>query len=270
MSELTKELAQELPEYYPIAEGTGNYKLLDPPAQQALYDDMAIEELGYAINPTDEMAPDLHVERETEVIIRSEERLYRRNVVIDGTLEVRGDLFATNIEIGNSGNLINNGYVNNSSEIPEFIYRLARLGEMVNVQPWENETVAHYRSRVLAEFAVVTAEGTPEDLIAGAASVLDIAKERVQLILRNGPGDVGLTVPVDSLERADLTPQEVIDYLQRLLPVSYSLSAVTEGTFTYITPSDYDSGNHDASIGYDGLDANGDPKDNGGTYAGVL
>jgi hypothetical protein len=42
------------------------------------------------------------------------------------------------------------------------------------------------------------------------------------------------------------------------------------GTFTYITPTQYNDGLSEAQYGYDGLDINGDPKDNGGTYAAVL
>ncbi len=56
------------------------------------------------------------------------------------------------------------------------------------------------------------------------------------------------------------------------------IEVLTIGTFTYTDTDSYSGGDpydpgsqtSDASKGYDGLDANGDPKDNGGTYAGAL
>lgn len=267
---ITQELASGLPEYYPIAEDTGNYKLLEPPALQIDLDDITIEEMGLALNPTNQMAPDMVIERDTELVVREGDRLYRRSVTVVGDLIVYGELYTNGIDVEPSGSITNHGSISVESELEEFLLRLEKMARLVDITPQESETIEEYRARVLAEFAVMTCEGTANDIISGAAQILDIPQTAVDFERRTGPGESSITVPSNAVRESSLDEAYLTDRLERLMAASYSLSTLSSGSFTYITPSQYDSDFHDAELGYDGLDANDEPKDNGGTYAGVI
>jgi hypothetical protein len=152
------------------------------------------------------------------------------------------------------------------------IETLARLGKLVNTVPRENEGLEHYRARVMAEYALSTCEATIEDVLVNAANILNVSPESITY---NEPvqgeyGTVELSFPQRAISDSALTDTELSTILDRLLPASYRIDTFIPGSFEYITPTDYNSNNHDSTKGYDGLDANGNPKDNGGTYAGVL
>jgi hypothetical protein len=152
------------------------------------------------------------------------------------------------------------------------IETLARLGKLVNVVPYENEGLEHYRARVLAEYALSTCEGTINDVLVNAANILDVSPESINYNepVGNEYGTVELSFPKRAINESTLTDSELSTILDRLLPASYRIDTFIPGSFEYITPTEYNNNNHDSTKGYDGLDANGDPKDNGGTYAGVL
>jgi hypothetical protein len=74
-----------------------------------------------------------------------------------------------------------------------------------------------------------------------------------------------------------------VSILDKQSAAGFRIDIRSRGTFTYIGDDEYtgayDSSNggydptelsSDATKGYDGLDSNGNPKDNGGTYAGLL
>lgn len=164
----------------------------------------------------------------------------------------------------------------------ETIERLAELGALFEAPPEENEDIDHYRARLLAEGRLATAEGTIEDVIDGTAEILDISVDNVEYSepiaggTENGTASVSL--PSKALDGTTLTASEIADYLDKLASVGCRIEGIVSGTFTYLSTSDYtgsgsfDSAdlNSDSTKGYDGLDGNGDPKDNGGTYAGAI
>lgn len=152
------------------------------------------------------------------------------------------------------------------------IDQLEKLGALVNTPPLEGEQIAEYRARLRAEYAVTTSEATVNDVINGTAEILDIRHETIKYNEPSGSeyGTVDLQVPNRALEESSLTLGQIGGFIDRLLPASYRLVSKIEGTFTYITPSDYNLSNFDATTGYDGLDANGDPEQTGGTYGGLL
>lgn len=156
----------------------------------------------------------------------------------------------------------------------ETIDQLAEIGKELELPPNEGETLEHYRARLLAESQLVTSKGTIEDVINGSAAVLGISGEDVvyesPALGSTENGTASVRMPSDALEAAELDDQEIASYLDDLASAGARIEAVVSGTFTYISVSDYDSANHDATRGYDGLDTNGDPKDNGGTYAGLI
>lgn len=156
----------------------------------------------------------------------------------------------------------------------ETIEQLQKLGELVETPLNENETKEHYRGRLLARGMVATSEGTIDDIISGAAEILDVNKESVNyeepIAGSTENGTASVTLPNEALDEQSLTAGEVASFLEDLAPAGVRLSSLTSGTFTYITPTEYNNSNHDSTKGYDGLDGNGDPKDNGGTYAGII
>jgi hypothetical protein len=154
----------------------------------------------------------------------------------------------------------------------EHIESLAQLAELVDLPPRTGESLAKYRARLISEYNNLTGRGTIRGLLTAASELLNTDADNLQYSEPAGgePGTVELRMPRRVLDDSLLTDQEVIDVLERTVSASYRLEGAVLGSFTYITPADYNAGAFDAASGYDGLDANGDPKDNGGTYAGLL
>ncbi|OYR54918.1 hypothetical protein [Halorubrum halodurans] len=152
--------------------------------------------------------------------------------------------------------------------------QLERLARLVDLRPYRDETREHYRARVLAEFQLVTSQGTVKDLLNATATILDIEIEDIGYTeeYTAGGGSARINVPLSKLDQIALSDTEFGRIVSGLIPASYRLDVLKEGTFTYISPETYNDETfaHDPERGYDGLDGSGDPKDNGGTYAGVL
>lgn len=147
-------------------------------------------------------------------------------------------------------------------------------GKAVDLPPEDGESLEHYRARLLVEYNLSTAEGTIPDIIHTTARILEIDKEDVEYdeprrgSSEHGTASVG--VPLNVINESALTQSDVGEFVDRLAAGGVRIEGLLSGTFTYISPLDYSSDNHDADLGYDGLDSNGDPKGNGGTYAGVI
>ncbi|MFC7191843.1 hypothetical protein ACFQL7_20810 [Halocatena marina] len=154
------------------------------------------------------------------------------------------------------------------------IDQIERLAVMVDVLPFKDEALEHYRARVIAEYQLVTSEGTVSDLLDGLATILETPPKNFEYSephdSTHGYGSCIVTVPLNSLDKSALSDSEIADIADDLVAVSYNVDIITKGTFTYISTSDYNNSLHDASKAYDGLDTNGDPKNNGGTYAGLI
>lgn len=156
----------------------------------------------------------------------------------------------------------------------ETIDQLTELGKLVGVLPLENESLDRYRARVVIGFIKVTNEATINGILNALAVSLKLdSPEPIGYAEPSGGehGTVELSFPLSVFDDIDLTPQELAQIIDdELLAAGYRIEALSRGTFTYISPEDYQVDDFDATKGYDGLDANGDPKDNGGTYAGVI
>lgn len=265
----TLELATDLPDQFPSAKGTGNYNLLDPIAKELDKHTRNIEEADLATNVQNKMAPDRHIRGGETYVVRDGEVEYYNELVVDGEVIVRGGLAAAELTV--------NGTVEEDGgtiavDDAFVINRLAEIGKLVNLPPNEAETVSHYRARLIVEFALLSSEGTIRDLLTTVAEIFDIDVERIGFSEPSGGenGTVELQFPSGALDEQELSGSEISNILDRFVAASYRVVGLSVGTFTYITPEDYNLGNIDASKGYDGLDANGDPKDNGGTYAGTI
>jgi hypothetical protein len=268
--ETAKEVISDLPAYYPRHEDSPNFKALLPPAEQAARLEDDIDDVRRTLRVQDQMATDLTVASGADYIVGEDERLYRDTVTVEGTLHIEGELLAKELTTGPNGEVIINGELIQGNNLDEFIQRLEKLGAMVQVYPYDGESISHYRARIIAEFSLMTAEGTFDDMLTVVTEVLDVSDESVVITDRVNPGEIEIALPARGVQNTALSDSELGEIFERVIPASYSLDALQRGTFTYITPSQYDLNDHDASKGYDGLDTNGDPKDNGGTYAGLI
>lgn len=151
------------------------------------------------------------------------------------------------------------------------VAEIEQLGRLVETPPKENEPIEKYRARVIASFQAVTTECTAKEIIENSAEILQVDKSNIEY---TNPDDkhayVELNVPGKALDDLSITESEFLDIVRLHVAAGFNLRAFRRGTFTYITPTTYNNDNHTASEGYDGLDSNGDPKDNGGTYAGLI
>jgi len=265
----TLELTRQLPDVYPSAVGTGNYKLLEPVGKQLEKNDRDITEADFASTVADQMAPDrtLAVGEYDEIPEGSVE--YYNSLTVDGELVVRGTVVVSTITV--SGDITLDG--GNLDITDDYIVdRLKELGRLLDLPPNEGETAEHYRARLIIEFSLLSNEATIADVLQITGEVFDISPSRIDYEEPAGSehGTIQLSLPSKAIENKDFTDSEVSEIIDRIIPASYRSVILSLGSFTYITPEDYNLGNHDSTLGYDGLDANGDPKDNGGTYAGTI
>lgn len=174
--------------------------------------------------------------------------------------------------------------VDNATSIQnaESVEQLREFGRLVDLAPKQGESREKYRTRLFAEFQLNTNEATTPQLLRNVATLLDISVGNVDY-KKNNHGEFTLSIPGEALDQMDLTATEFVDIVSRLTASGFKVDALAKGTFTYLAESaysgPYDSANggydetqlnSDAAKGHDGLDANGDPKNNGGTYAGLL
>lgn len=158
----------------------------------------------------------------------------------------------------------------NTVQYAETTPQLEELAKLVDLPSKENESREKYRSRTIAEFQTMTTEGTPADVIINAATLLDIDPTEITYKKLNENGVVSLGLPGKALDSQNISDTEFVEIITKHAAAGFRIEATVRGTFTYITPSDYQNGNHDPDRAYTGLDSNGEPKDTGGTYAGLL
>jgi len=151
----------------------------------------------------------------------------------------------------------------------ETVSQLEELAKLVSLPSKQSEGVEKYRTRVLVEFQHVTNEGSINELVSNVATLLDVPIGKIDF-RKNGHGSVTVAVPGNALDSLNITNAEFVEIAKSLVAAGFELSAIRRGTFTYTTPTEYNNANYEASKGYDGLDAGGSPKDNGGTYAGLI
>lgn len=155
------------------------------------------------------------------------------------------------------------------------IDQLEKLARMVEAVHRDGETKEHYRSRIFARYQLNTAEGTVGDLLQSVSTILDANIENIGYVDHykefGTPAEVGIVMPGQKVDQLNLTSDEIADILNDLAPAGYTVFGQTRGTLLYVTPSTYNNTSDWSQYdGYDGLDANGDPKGTGGTYAGIV
>lgn len=143
------------------------------------------------------------------------------------------------------------------------------LAYPVETKPKSGESLEKYRLRTMAEFQTITTEGTINEILLNAATLLGVDSSLLYYE-QLAPGHSAIRVPMAAIDNLALNGSAFAENLKSQNAASYRLDITVSGTFTYISPDDYTAGTHDSTIGYDGLDANGDPIGSGGTYSGVL
>jgi len=149
------------------------------------------------------------------------------------------------------------------------VAQLEELARLVSLPSKQKEGKEKYRTRIVAEFQNVTNEGSVRELINNVATLLNVSVQEISYF-KQDHGRIQLYVPGKALDSLDITNDEFVEIAENLIAAGFNLTALRRGTFTYITPDDYENATQDVSKGYDGLDSNSEPKDNGGTYAGLI
>lgn len=156
------------------------------------------------------------------------------------------------------------------------IEQLSDIASLVDITPNVGESIGHFRARIIAELQIVTAKGTISDLLTGLAVILDVDVTRIGPYSEYSEGGrASVTVPQGSLDNTDLTDTEIATLGQKILAASYGLDTTVKGSLKFVSVETYNdvtdgSDSWNNYPGYDGLDSNGDPKGNGGTFAGVV
>ena len=152
------------------------------------------------------------------------------------------------------------------------IEELTKLAQLANLNPTENEDKEHFRARIIAEFQLLTSEGAISDLLNSTSVILDTTINSLEYTEYPDtlPGNCRLDVPASKLQSIKFTNSEFVNIVESLIPSGYSIEVVADGTFEYVSESEYLTDNYNTTSGYSTLDASGDPIDSGGTYSGLL
>jgi len=148
--------------------------------------------------------------------------------------------------------------------------QIDKLAGLVGVSKKTGESVEKFRRRVIGGFQETTNEGDIPGLFENISVLLELDKEDIHYSTGSENGAFILSVPGNAIDSVSLTQNEFGEILTDQSAAGFRADVQTRGTFTYLTPTQYKNNASDPSRGYDGLDSNGDQKDNGGTYAGVL
>ncbi len=162
--------------------------------------------------------------------------------------------------------------VDNASTIQyaDSIAQLENLAKLMDLSSKEGESKEKYRNRTIAEFQKLTSEGTAKDVLNNSSTILGIENDKIGYNKLNENGAIQLKCPGKALDNLAMTDSEFQEIITKHAAAGYRLDVTRRGTFTYVSASDYNDGNMESQYGYNGLDSNGNPKNNGGTYAGLI
>jgi hypothetical protein len=147
--------------------------------------------------------------------------------------------------------------VANTVQTATTIDQLAELGALVNVPPEADETLEHYRTRLLIWFKLVTAEGTIADIMDALLALMpDLTVEDIGFSRTSENGYVIFTVPNAAFQSLAVGPAELSRLMNQNAAAGFRIGIrYATGTFTYRSVG----GANDPAKGY----ANG-------TYSGLI
>lgn len=153
------------------------------------------------------------------------------------------------------------------------IDQLFELAKLVDLPQRVGENKEQYRARIFAEFQLVTNEATPAELILTAANILDVTTKSINYEELAEEATIRLGVPGKAVDALAISETDFASIMDRIAAAGVRIESVKIGTFTYITPDDYNDVNfvHDPDKGYStDADLDGNPDAGGGTYSGLI
>lgn len=169
--------------------------------------------------------------------------------------------------VDSRNNVMEAGFVDTAQGPP-----LEKIGEIVQTPRRSGESVEHYRARLKVAFHRHIASGTVGDVKKTSALMLDTDASNLTVIedFDAEPARFQLNVPSYVLDEAGVSVSEYRDLIDDVKAAGVRVLATEVGSFTYRSEQDYQNGINEQSKGYNGLDANGDPRDIGGGYSGLI
>lgn len=142
----------------------------------------------------------------------------------------------------------------------ETIEQLQEIAKLVDVTPERDESLEHYRARVIAEFQLLTSKGTPRDVLNGIATILNTEITNLGYTEEHSDaaGNVRVEVPASKMDSLVLADGELAAIGEGLLATAYRLDIFKSGTFTYLSESAYSGPYDSANGGYDPTALNSD------------
>lgn len=146
---------------------------------------------------------------------------------------------------------------------------LEKLAELVDVNHRANESKETYRIRIISAYQALTSEGTKNDILSSAATLLGVDESALTITDTSEPGVLNLSIPESALDTLAVSNSDFVETLENQLAASYRITSTVVGTLKYISKADYLAGTYDTTKGYDHLDG-GSATGEGGTYSGLL
>jgi hypothetical protein len=160
----------------------------------------------------------------------------------------------------------------NTVQTATTIDQLWELAKLVDLPPESNETVAHYRTRILVWFKLVTAEGTISDIMDALVALMpDLSIDQITYTRTNENGYVLFEVPQLAIDSLEVSHSELSRMMNENAAAGFRIAITydTNASFTYRTETEYNNTTNDTSLGYDEL-SGGVPTNSGGTYAAMV
>lgn len=159
---------------------------------------------------------------------------------------------------------------NSTVQTADNIGSLWELAKLVDLPLRSNEGREEYRARTISEFQLNTSRGTADDIITIASILLSSPPESIEYRDSDEAGVGVLGLPNSGIKDLQIDVSDFIDVIQNNAAAGYRIEAFRIGTFEYRAPEDYGNNVNQMDYGYGGIDQDGNPDGQGGTYSGLL
>jgi hypothetical protein len=149
------------------------------------------------------------------------------------------------------------------------IEELRPFGELLGLQPDTSRSVEVYRKRILAKYQQLSVTGRPNEVLNFITFLFNIDPGKVTIKNPDGQAYLTASLPTQVLENTLLTSSEISSLIEDVTAAGLGAEIQRVGTLDYISETELNNGNYDASKGYATLDANGNVT-SGGTYGTVF
>lgn len=150
------------------------------------------------------------------------------------------------------------------------IEELTELAKLVNLAPISGEPLERFRLRVISRYLRITGEGTISEIINAAAMLLDIDTENIRYSQSQESWVIVLEFDEGPIQNQSISTERFRETLTQNLTAGARVELILTGGFEHISITEYNSVTPETGVGYDGLDENGEPIEDGETYAGTF